>query len=122
MHEDLEEMQAELRGLYQEIADLTKPKCGECNVPYACCQPDVCELIAQFAKEDGIELPPRTDHPRLPFMGPEGCILEPYQRPLCALHVCEKHTWEPRFRAKYYDLRARIAVLEHEIDVGGTGI
>lgn len=117
MSVDREKEQAELNALYVEIAELTKPKCGQCRVPYQCCQPDVCELIALCAKEDGIDLP-RTDHPTLPFMGPEGCTLEPFQRPLCAVHVCENHLWEPVFYEEYMVLRARITEKEYDLHGG----
>jgi hypothetical protein len=118
MPDDFKKLRAEIRQLYAEIAALTKPKCGECPVPYHCCEPDMCKMIETFAKEDGIELPPRTDHPKLPYMGPEGCILEPYQRPLCAIHVCEYHLWNLNFSIKYHHLRACISEKEFELEDG----
>jgi hypothetical protein len=116
MEEGKEKLEQELRQLYAEIAELTKPKCGECRAPYQCCQPDACGMIEQFAKEDGKELPPKTDHPKLPYMGPNGCILEPYQRPLCAIHVCDNHLVALEFRLKYFDLRERINEKEFELN------
>lgn len=118
---DDERMRNELKQLYSEIAALTKPKCGQCRVPYGCCKPDACMMIEAFAKEDGIELPPKTDHPELPYMGPDGCILEPYQRPLCAIHVCENHLWNLDFSTKYFHLRARISEKEFELEDGEIG-
>lgn len=106
----------ELRQLYAEIARITREKCGVCLAPYGCCAPDACEMVEAAAYEDCIELPPKTGHPMVPFMGAKGCILEPYQRPICAIHTCERHLWgDPAFRVQYFELRARIEAKDFEI-------
>lgn len=80
---------------YQEaaakIAAHTVSKCGQCRAPYQCCHESHCEVTRQFALEEfGVTLEP-TGHPTLPFMGEKGCVVEPYLRPICAVHVCENH-------------------------------
>ena len=107
-----------LKVLYQEMADLTKPKCGQCRVPYLCCQPEHCENTARYAAEMGVMLK-RTDHPRMPFLGKEGCTVEPHLRPICTIHVCENHLWNPGFSEKYFELRDVLSNLEYEVEDSG---
>jgi hypothetical protein len=73
-------------------------------------------MIAELAAEKG-KILERTDHPRLPFMGPDGCVLEPYQRPICAVHVCEPHLYKPDgFYEEYMRLRQAISEKEWELE------
>lgn len=106
---------AELSQLYADIAALTEPRCASCYVPYGCCSYEACRVVGMLAREEGMELP-TTDHPRMPYMGPDGCILEPYQRPYCAIHVCSHHLWDLSFRLQYFELCARITAKESEIN------
>lgn len=100
-----------LKKLYEEIAELTKPKCsGSCNVPQSCCSPEYCEMAIIIAeKEYGIKLE-KTSHERLPLMGLGGCIAEPYLRPLCSLHICEGTLYRSgsAFLHKYFSIREDI--------------
>ena len=107
-------MMEELKKLYEEIAALTKPKCGQCRVPHYCCNEYQCEETARHAAERGVMLK-RTGHPKLPFLGEEGCVVPPHLRPICAIHVCENHIWgDPVFHDRYFELRDKICELECE--------
>jgi hypothetical protein len=99
--------------LYAEMAALTKPKCGECRVPHQCCNPEQCEFTARLAADSGVMLN-RTSHPRLPFMGEDGCVVAPHLRPICSVHVCENHLWDLGFSEKYFKLRDAICEAEYE--------
>lgn len=78
-------------------------------------------MTEALAAEKGIKLE-RTDHPRLPFMGPDGCVLEPYQRPICAVHVCEPHLYKmDGFYQEYFELRELITEKEWELAEKTTG-
>src|ERR1051326_5639222 len=78
-----------LVALYKEMADMTLPKCKQCRVPLSCCSAEYCEHVIKFAKEQwGVTLE-RTSHPKLPLMGPTGCIAAPHLRPSCSLHTCK---------------------------------
>lgn len=83
-----------LRQLYKELADHTAPECaGEnegCKLPHSCCSPEYCEMSQHIAQKlwDTDVSGQRTDHERLPFMGPSGCVLEPHLRPWCSRHAC----------------------------------
>ncbi len=107
-----------LKSLLRKMADLTAPKCagtggvGSCNPPHSCCSPEYCEMTLGYAKESwGVELQ-RTEHPRLPLMGPLGCIAEPHLRPLCTLHLCKINglgcTGDKKFDKAYFKLRDEI--------------
>jgi hypothetical protein len=75
--------------LFREMSELTAPECaGVCKIPHSCCSPEYCDMVEDMAVESGVALT-RTDHPRLKFMGPHGCIVEPHLRPLCTLHTCD---------------------------------
>ena len=98
--------------LYRRMAALTAPKCASsCRLPHSCCSPEYCEMAIEEARSEGVELP-RTEHPRLPLMGPKGCTADPHHRPLCTLHLCSisgiGSDPEPGFDARYFDLRELI--------------
>lgn len=98
--------------LYQEMADLTRPKCAACRVPLSCCDAFYCELARENSEAVGVKIQP-TGHPTLPYMGPTGCIVPPHLRPLCTLHVCSINSLgcdpkDPIFTKTYFSLRGRI--------------
>lgn len=108
---------AKLRVLMQEMADLTFPECRDsCNVPLSCCDEMYCEITAKYAlAEHGIDLKPDLTQ-KLPLMGPGGCRVEPYLRPLCTLHTCAINAfgWKPGdvdWTNYYFELRAKWEVL-----------
>lgn len=108
--------------LYEEIARLTGPLCGktaECAAfrdrPTRCCERKYCDATARFALERyGITLEP-TGHPDLLFMAEGGCVVPPYLRPICAVHVCSI-SWadhshienDPAKTRAYIELRRKI--------------
>lgn len=97
--------------LYQLMHEHTLAECKKCRVPLSCCSPEYCEMAIDIAKEEGVELA-RTDHPRLPLMGKDGCTAAPHFRPLCTLHTCRinnlgtsgNQEWDDR----YFELREQI--------------
>ncbi len=98
--------------LYQKMADLTRPKCGECRVPLSCCDSMYCDLATDEAKRQGVELK-ETGHPELKYMGPTGCVVPPHIRKLCTLHLCSINSLgfqpeDPRFTKQYFKLREEI--------------
>jgi len=126
-----------LKVLMNEMALLTEPECATscvqseaCN---RCCDLMYCEITEQYAKElYGITLE-RVNHPRLLFMGPTGCTVEPYLRPRCTLHTCDINSigFKPLDREwtnEYFILREKIDLLLYEteleripsIEVGGS--
>lgn len=92
---------------FQALADHTKNACGSCRVPYACCTTEQCHATARVALEDfGTDLTPlMTDNPRLPFLGPNGCVVAPHLRPVCTVHVCDSHLTNTAWSDRYWDLR-----------------
>ena len=75
------------------MADLTAPQCagigpGSCKLPHSCCSPEYCEMAIERAATLGEVLEVQRHDPRLPLMGPGGCVAAPHLRPLCTLHVC----------------------------------
>jgi hypothetical protein len=111
----------ELVAAWKELADLTAPECRKCRIPFGCCAPEYCQMAAEHAKESwGIDPEPlKTKHPKLPFMGPSGCVLEPHLRPLCTLHTCEVNSLggkrnDPEWTQKYFSLREKVEEMEFE--------
>lgn len=97
---------------YQEIADVTKPKCGNCVVANSCCAPEFCDHAEKVAGQHGVKLE-RTGHKTLKFMGPNGCTVPPYLRPICSMHVCEMHyARDAEFAEKYFELRSSVDEME----------
>ena len=88
--------------LFNQMYQLTQKKCRNCGV---CCSPEYCEMAIEMS---GGTLKP-TGHPRLPLMGPKGCIAAPHLRPLCTLHLCSiasvGTSGDAAWDTEYFDLR-----------------
>jgi hypothetical protein len=113
---------APLVGLYRDIAALTAVECGtDCKVPYNCCHPAFCQLAITWAKVKwGVTLEP-TGHPKLPLLGPAGCIAEPHLRPVCSVHACCVAEFggkpgHPDWTARYHALKNAILAIEDPED------
>lgn len=108
---------------YQKMYLHTKDECANCSLPHTCCSVEYCDLAEQRAKTFGIHLH-KTGHPRLPYMGPQGCVVKPYLRPLCTLHTCDmnglgfkKKDKEMKWTDEYF--RLRDLIVETEASSGG---
>ena len=111
-------MKPKLIQLYQEMADLTEPKCRQCRAPHSCCSPEYCQMAFEIAAEHGTTLE-ATGHERLPLMGSNGCVAPPWSRPLCTLHVCSINglgfdPQDPAFTKAYFKLRKKIERSDHD--------
>jgi hypothetical protein len=107
---------SELESLYQEMADLTLPKCQSCRVPLSCCSPEYCDMAAEIMEKVGVTVE-KQNHSTLMFMGPHGCVVPPHLRPLCTLHVCVINNigvdvMDLDWTNTYFDLRDRITQAE----------
>lgn len=116
-------MRDRLIRLYQEMYELTEPECGRCRIPRSCCDPIVCEFVADHAKlRWGVELRP-TGHPRFPLMANDGsgrCIAAPHHRPQCTMHTCDVCSLgykrgDPTWTERYFKLRSEIDRIEAEV-------
>lgn len=107
----------ELEKLYQEMYGLTNPKCGECKVPFSCCDKFTCEMVKEFAAEQGQKFELNgTDGMFLDISG--RCRIPPHLRPLCTLHVCAINsngcTSDLGWDKKYFELRSKIMERHNE--------
>lgn len=99
--------------LWQKMADHTAPECAHtCRAPHSCCDPMYCEMATETAQLLGVELQTQN-HPTLPYMGPNGCVVPPHVRPLCTLHTCAMNSLgfkpgDDQWTRKYFRLRAAI--------------
>lgn len=71
-----------------------------------------CAITRDYAAEQGVQLV-ETGHPTLPFMGPNGCTIEPHLRPLCTLHTCAINSFgfkpdDMAWTERYFKLREAI--------------
>jgi hypothetical protein len=112
-----------LKVLMKEMADLTLPECqSACVVPLSCCDSMYCAITEIYARDFfNITLEP-TENSSLKFMGPSGCTVAPYLRPLCTLHTCEvnslgykRHDPGLAWTNSYFELREKIDDLLGEI-------
>ena len=106
----------ELEKLYQEMYELTNPKCGECRVPFSCCDKFTCEMVQEYAAEQGQKFERNgTDGMFLDISGK--CRIPPHLRPLCTVHVCAINsngcTKDLKWDEKYFDLR-NLIMEKHE--------
>jgi len=104
--------------LFEEMSVLTRPECEKCRVPLSCCSPEYCEIAISYAAEEYQLQLKRTDHPKLPLMGPTGCTAAPHLRPLCTLHTCKINgigtSGDPVWDKKYFMLREQIDEASYE--------
>lgn len=108
----------ELISLYREMYELTEPECRcSCRLPRSCCAPEHCEFAAAVTKELWDEdINPQRTGSEIPFMGENGCVLEPHLRPNCTLHTCDINAFgfkmhpalDSEWDKKYWALRERI--------------
>lgn len=105
----------ELVKLYQEMYELTNPKCATCRIPHSCCDRMYCEMARVMIAEEGANIS-TTNHPTLPYMGTTGCVVPPHLRPLCTLHECRINqfgfTMDDAWNKKYFKLREKINDVE----------
>lgn len=94
--------------VFKDIADHTVGKCGQCMAPNACCSRSACEDTREFAMTYFEVALKETDHPNLPFMGESGCTVAPHLRPICSVHVCERHFgYDAEWVNEYWRLREK---------------
>lgn len=115
----------ELITAYKDVHDLTNGDCKHlCNPnrPYSCCSKEYCDVAKQWAFDEyGIELKV-VSNGNLPFVGKDGCVVEPHLRPLCTLHHCDINGFGYRilngtaedkiWNDRYEELRHKINMLE----------
>ena len=113
----------DLKELYQQMAEMTLPKCQECKVPFSCCSEEYCAIAEKSITEAGAVIPHQHHHPRLPYMGPNGCVVPPHLRPLCTMHTCNiaslgfertGSTVDLEWTERYFDLRDLISLKSYE--------
>jgi hypothetical protein len=115
------DLRQKLIALYAEMAKLTLPECHGCRLPLSCCKPEYCDETMQWARERwGVELQP-TNHPKLPLMGPAGCIAAPHLRPICTVYTCDVGSFgckknNSAWTEQYWRLREELNDLEAELE------
>ena len=113
--------------LYSEMSKMTSPECQNVcrrgkESENRCCESYYCEIaIAHTKKKWGIELVP-TGHPKLPLMGPTGCVAAPHLRPICTVHTCEINDigvkpGDKGWTDRYFRIRDRIDELDSTISL-----
>ena len=112
---------SKLQELYEEVAALTWSHCEHaCQLEprYDCCHILFCSLVRATSLRRGGLILESTGHPTLLFMGPQGCVVPPYLRPLCAKHTCVNNTLRahpdpgPEWKKRYKELIDEIDRLE----------
>lgn len=104
--------------LMEQMGAMTAPICAsECRVPHSCCAPEYCDLAKERMIEKGVDVQGmETGHPTLPYMGENGCVVDPQYRILCTLHVCciANAGFRPghaEWTKKYFELRDKLDML-----------
>jgi len=100
----------------QLMAELTSEKCRLDKCPGICCSPEQCEMVKSELDAQGVEYNQGT-HPTMFFVSKNACILEPWKRPLCTIHTCDKFLMaDPVFYDKYFHLRSNLDLLMYILD------
>ena len=99
--------------LFQEMHELTLPKCGECRVPHSCCDKFACSMTREIAKDLWNVNLPFDDEKDIPYLNPDGsCQVAPHLRPHCTYHTCAINglgtSGDLDWDRKYFDLREKI--------------
>lgn len=111
----------ELKELYEEMSRLTKEQClKDCTTLSgnigSCCDKMYCEIALENAEKVGVPLIRREGN--LPALGSDGCIVPPYLRPMCTMHVCDKSLRGGSFFKSYFELRDKINAMEEVLYAG----
>jgi hypothetical protein len=125
-------LRQKLIGLYQQMADHTKPECGKCRVPNSCCSTMYCDFAEKLSKETEPDLPiPERNEQRMFLDAGGNCLMRPDLRPMCTLHTCDVNSIgfkkartdlpkdvieADRWTKKYFTLRNRIERLQQKAD------
>lgn len=104
---NFDEIKADNRKNWVEMARITKPKCMECTLGIPgkyCCDRKFCDIIAGLHRDYNITGYDYRSEQELPFMRAGGCSVKPYHRPPCAAFVCPHHLDDVEFKAAYTNL------------------
>ncbi len=118
-------MSDKLIAKYQEMSDLTKPKCDNCFAslgPNSCCSKIACEISLQWAREKyKVDLRHLFNAAaKIPFLDSKtGCRIAPHYRPHCTNYTCAIHAFgfdkdDVQWTSEYYTLRGEIDYWEWE--------
>ena len=100
----------------QLMSELTSEQCIQDNCPGLCCSPEQCEIVKNDLDGQGVEYKVGTD-PKMLFLTETGCVLEPWQRPICTLHICDKFLMEDAdLHNRYFHLRSNLDLLMYLLD------
>ena len=100
----------------QLMYELTSAQCNQDECHGICCSPEQCEIVKTDLDAQGVEYNQGT-HPTMVFMAKGGCVLEPWQRPLCTLHICDKLLMQDdMFYNRYFHLRSNLDLLMYILD------
>jgi hypothetical protein len=110
--------------LYQKLADLTAPECGQCRTPYSCCSLEYCEAAETYAAEEfdiALTLETTPNPKGLLFLGEKGCTVPPYLRPTCTMHTCDINSLgfkrnDPAWTKNYLKLRESIEAAQWDFE------
>jgi hypothetical protein len=112
---DQEQLLAEHKQLCQIMYELTRKKCENCG---DCCFPEACEQTRIELDRRKVIYPIGEDSTFL-FRGNSGCVLEPWMRPTCVIHICDSFLKDLEFRKQYLKLRKKIDTLHSIMDEKG---
>jgi hypothetical protein len=104
-------MKESTKGQFKKLSELTSPKCAQCpgQAQTRCCDKMFCDLNKALATGKGYSLPEGPNLAGIPFMGENGCVLSPEQRPYCTGYVCPPHFADREFRRQYDRILEKIA-------------
>lgn len=101
--------------VFQKLAALTLSKCRQCPVPKTEAQHRCCDVL--FCKATWSHMPEsvRLNYApdwtaAIPFMGKNGCVVEPKDRPFCTAYVCPQWLTNRTFRREYEALCEKASV------------
>jgi hypothetical protein len=97
---------------YRLLYDFTKSQCADCAQSDCACKDTICGYVEEQAIKRGAVLQ-RGDHPRLRFIGCQGCTVPPHLRETCTIYLCEPAQAKPGFdRGRYERIKNLCADIE----------
>jgi hypothetical protein len=102
---------------YQDIANFTRKLCEKHCITRdghigSCCDKMYCEIALERAAQYGIELKHVSQRPAF-LLNDHGCTIDPWLRPMCAVHVCDKCIYfNIEDYNEYFRLRNKVDELE----------
>lgn len=99
-----EELKTRKIRAYRRLYEFTRGQCTDCARTDCACKDSICAHVEAHAGQPLC----RGTHPRLRFIGAQGCTVPPHMRETCTIYLCEPARSRPDFPRLRYQRLVRV--------------